>query len=129
MLKTITRQLFARLNRHLPYRLVHRDPLPGVQTAVNATIPPSLSERCLNVAAMEQETLWRVFDTHPEGLNAAEVTRAREKMVKTAFPRRNRRRGGCICGYVIATLSISYSRFLAAFLTPRRICLPQALSP
>ncbi|WP_413787512.1 hypothetical protein, partial [Salmonella enterica] len=24
MLKTITRQLFARLNRHLPYRLVHR---------------------------------------------------------------------------------------------------------
>lgn len=71
MLKTITRQLFARLNRHLPYRLVHRDPLPGAQTAVNATIPPSLSERCLKVAAMEQETLWRVFDTHPEGLNAA----------------------------------------------------------
>ncbi|VEA06992.1 magnesium-transporting ATPase MgtA [Salmonella enterica subsp. salamae] len=31
MLKTITRQLFARLNRHLPYRLVHRDPLPGAQ--------------------------------------------------------------------------------------------------
>ncbi|SUG49876.1 magnesium-transporting ATPase MgtA [Salmonella enterica subsp. arizonae] len=46
MLKTITRQLFARLNRHLPYRLVHRDPLPGAQTAVNAPIPPSLSERC-----------------------------------------------------------------------------------
>lgn len=44
MLKTITRQLFARLNRHLPYRLVHRDPLPGAQTAVNATIPPSLSD-------------------------------------------------------------------------------------
>lgn len=42
MLKTITRQLFARLNRHLPYRLVHRDPLPGAQTAVNATIPPAL---------------------------------------------------------------------------------------
>ncbi|EHC28366.1 Magnesium transporting ATPase P-type 1, partial [Salmonella enterica subsp. enterica serovar Alachua str. R6-377] len=60
----------------MPYRLVHRDPLPGAQTAVNATIPPSLSERCLKVAAMEQETLWRVFDTHPEGLNAAEVTRA-----------------------------------------------------
>lgn len=60
MLKTITRQLFARLNRHLPYRLVHRG-LPGAQTAVNATIPPSLSERCLKVAAMEQETLWRVL--------------------------------------------------------------------
>ncbi|EHC55934.1 Magnesium transporting ATPase P-type 1, partial [Salmonella enterica subsp. enterica serovar Johannesburg str. S5-703] len=83
MLKTITRQLFARLNRHLPYRLVHRDPLPGAQTAVNATIPPSLSERCLKVAAMEQETLWRVFDTHPEGLNAAEVTRVKS-MAKTA---------------------------------------------
>lgn len=39
MLKTITRQLFARLNRHLPYRLVHRDPLPGAQTAVMAKTP------------------------------------------------------------------------------------------
>lgn len=86
MLKIITRQLFARLNRHLPYRLVHRDPLPGAQTAVNATIPPSLSERCLKVAAMEQETLWRVFDTHPEGLNAAEVTRAREKHGENRLP-------------------------------------------
>lgn len=86
MLKTITRQLFARLNRHLPYRLVHRDPLPGAQTAVNATIPPSLSERCLKIAAMEQETLWRVFDTHPEGLNAAEVTRAREKHGENRLP-------------------------------------------
>ncbi|KSB20353.1 magnesium-translocating P-type ATPase [Salmonella enterica] len=86
MLKTITRQLFARLNRHLPYRLVHRDPLPGAQTAVNATIPPSLSERCLKVAAMEQEMLWRVFDTHPEGLNAAEVTRAREKHGENRLP-------------------------------------------
>lgn len=86
MLKTITRQLFARLNRHLPYRLVHRDPLPGAQTAVNATIPPSLSERCLKVAAMEQETLWRVFDTHPEGLNAAEVTCAREKHGENRLP-------------------------------------------
>lgn len=86
MLKTITRQLFARLNRHLPYRLVHRDPLPGAQTVVNATIPPSLSERCLKVAVMEQETLWRVFDTHPEGLNAAEVTRAREKYGENRLP-------------------------------------------
>ncbi|SQI27572.1 magnesium-transporting ATPase MgtA [Salmonella enterica subsp. arizonae] len=86
MLKTITRQLFARLNRHLPYRLVHRDPLPGAQTAVNAPIPPSLSERCLKVAAMEQEALWHVFDTHPEGLNAAEVTRACEKYGENRLP-------------------------------------------
>ncbi|HCM1975530.1 TPA: magnesium-translocating P-type ATPase [Salmonella enterica subsp. houtenae serovar 47:z36:-] len=86
MLKTITRRLFVRLNRHLPYRLVHRDPLPGAQTAANATIPPSLSERCLKVATMEQETLWRVFDTHPEGLNATEVTRAREKYGENRLP-------------------------------------------
>lgn len=86
MLKTITRQLFARLNRHLPYRLVHRDPLPGAQTAANAAIPPSLSERCLKVAAMEQEALWDIFDTHPEGLNAAEVTRAREKHGENRLP-------------------------------------------
>lgn len=86
MLKTITRQLFIRLNRHLPYRLVHRDPLPGAQTAANAAIPPSLSERCLNVATMEQETLWRVFDSHPEGLNAAGVMRAREQYGENRLP-------------------------------------------
>ncbi|EGE4658363.1 magnesium-translocating P-type ATPase [Salmonella bongori serovar 48:i:- str. 94-0708] len=86
MLKTITRQLFIRLNRHLPYRLVHRDPLPGAQTAANAAIPPSLSEHCLNVATMEQETLWRVFDSHPEGLNAAGVMRAREQYGENRLP-------------------------------------------
>ncbi|MGS9121484.1 hypothetical protein ACQWFX_26660, partial [Salmonella enterica subsp. enterica serovar Infantis] len=68
MLYTITRQHFALLNRQLPYRLVHRDPLPGAKTAVNATIQTALCERCLKVAAMEQEPLWRVFDTHPVGL-------------------------------------------------------------
>ncbi|SUG49875.1 magnesium-transporting ATPase MgtA [Salmonella enterica subsp. arizonae] len=35
-----------------------------------------------------------------------------KNMVKTAFPHRNHRRGGFICGYVIAILSIFYSRFL-----------------
>jgi Mg2+-importing ATPase len=29
MLKNITRQLFAQLSRHLPRRLVQRDPLPA----------------------------------------------------------------------------------------------------
>lgn len=32
MFKNITRQLFARLGRHLPDRLVHRDPLPNAQS-------------------------------------------------------------------------------------------------
>ena len=46
MFKNITRQLFARLNRHLPHRLVHRDPLPNAQTVASTPIPPSLSEHC-----------------------------------------------------------------------------------
>jgi Mg2+-importing ATPase len=31
MLKNITRQLFAQLSRHLPRRLVQRDPLPDAR--------------------------------------------------------------------------------------------------
>ena len=40
MFKNITRQLFARLNRHLPHRLVHRDPLPNAQTVASTPILP-----------------------------------------------------------------------------------------
>ena len=32
MLKNITRQLFAQLSRHLPHRLIARDPLPNANT-------------------------------------------------------------------------------------------------
>ncbi|WP_433690317.1 magnesium-translocating P-type ATPase [Kosakonia cowanii] len=78
MLKTFTRQLFARLNRHLPRRLVARDPLPGVRSATQGEIPPSMSERCLQTALMEQPKLWETFNSHPEGLNAQEVRLARE---------------------------------------------------
>ena len=78
MFKNITRQLFARLNRHLPHRLVHRDPLPNAQTVASTPIPPSLSEHCLKMALMDEAALWKTFGAHPEGLNAAEVENARE---------------------------------------------------
>ncbi|TKV17463.1 magnesium-translocating P-type ATPase [Citrobacter sp. wls613] len=86
MFKNITRQLFARLNRHLPHRLVHRDPLPNAQTVASTPIPPSLSEHCLKMALMNEETLWKTFNTHPEGLNAAEVESAREQHGENQLP-------------------------------------------
>ena len=65
--QNITRQLFARLNRHLPHRLVHRDP-PNAQTVASTPIPPSLSEHCLKMALMDEAALWKTFGAHPEGL-------------------------------------------------------------
>jgi len=76
MLKNIT-QLLARLNRHLPRRLVQRDPLPDGKNITGAAIPASLSDHCLKVAAMDEPQLWRAFSAHPEGLNASEVEKAR----------------------------------------------------
>ncbi|STM26081.1 Mg(2+) transport ATPase, P-type [Escherichia coli] len=67
------KEIFTRLIRHLPSRLVHRDPLPGAQQTVNTAVPPSLSAHCLKMAVMPEEELWKTFDTHPEGLNQAEV--------------------------------------------------------
>jgi hypothetical protein len=61
MFKNMTRQLFARLNRHLPHRLVHRDPLPNAQTVASTPIPPSLSEHCLKMALMDEAALWKTF--------------------------------------------------------------------
>lgn len=46
------KEIFTRLIRHLPSRLVHRDPLPGVQQTVNTVVPPSLSAHCLKMAVM-----------------------------------------------------------------------------
>ncbi|MEG1212034.1 MAG: magnesium-translocating P-type ATPase [Leclercia sp.] len=77
MLKIITRQLLAQLTRHLPRRLVQRDPLPDAKTRATANIPSSLSEQCLTAAAMDENEIWRTFGSHPEGLNAAEVEKAR----------------------------------------------------
>ena len=113
------KEIFTRFIRHLPSRLVHRDPLPGAQQTVNAAVPPSLSAHCLKMAVMPEEELWKTFDTHPEGLN---------NMVKINYPHNNRRRGGYIYGSAIATPLIFCSPFLVLFLTPRKIYLPQVLS-
>lgn len=86
MFKNITRQLFARLGRHLPARLVHRDPLPDAKTLAVGAIPSTLSEHCLKVAVMDEKTLWKTFDAHPEGLNTAEVNAAREKHGENLLP-------------------------------------------
>ena len=43
MFKNITRQLQALLSRHLPHRLVQRDPLPNGKNFSGATIPASLT--------------------------------------------------------------------------------------
>ena len=73
MLKNYTRQLFAQLSRHLPRRLVQRDPLPDARHLASGPIPESLGQHCLNVAAMDDQEIWRAFDSHPEGLNEGEV--------------------------------------------------------
>lgn len=73
MLKNFTRQLFAQLGRHLPRRLVQRDPLPDARNLASAPIPDSLGKQCLNVAAMDENEIWRAFSSHPEGLNEGEV--------------------------------------------------------
>lgn len=86
MFKNMTRQLLARLNRHLPHRLVHRDPLPNAQTVASTPIPPSLSEHCLKMAQMDEAALWKTFGAHPEGLNAAEVENARELHGENQLP-------------------------------------------
>lgn len=73
MLKNYTRQLFAQLSRHLPRRLVQRDPLPDARHLASGPIPESLGQHCLNVAAMDDQRSGAPFDSHPEGLNEGEV--------------------------------------------------------
>ena len=80
------KEIFTRLIRHLPSRLVHRDPLPGAQQTVNTAVPPSLSAHCLKMAVMPEEELWKTFDTHPEGLNQAEVESVREQHGENKLP-------------------------------------------
>ncbi|HBL8867444.1 TPA: magnesium-translocating P-type ATPase [Enterobacter hormaechei] len=86
MLKNITRQLQALLSRHLPHRLIARDPLPNANTMAGAAIPTSLTERCLNVAAMDENEVWRAFGGHPEGLNAQEVSKIRAEHGDNQIP-------------------------------------------
>ena len=78
MFKNITR-LLARLNRHLPRRLVQRDPLPDATNIQHVEVPASLSDRCLALSTMELAELWQQLNSHPEGLNEKEVQDAREK--------------------------------------------------
>ena len=55
------KEIFTRLIRHLPSRLVHRDPLPGAQQTVNTAVPPSLSAHCLKMTVMPEEELWKTL--------------------------------------------------------------------
>ncbi len=86
MLKNMTRQLLAQLSRHLPRRLVQRDPMPDGKNLSGVPMPDSLSQHCLKVAMMEEEAVWHAFDTHPEGLNEAEVAAKREQYGDNQIP-------------------------------------------
>ncbi|QIU91472.1 magnesium-translocating P-type ATPase [Yokenella regensburgei] len=86
MLKNFTRQLLDQLSRHLPRRLIQRDPMPDAKNLTGVAIPDSLSKHCLNVAAMDENEVWRAFDSHPEGLNAQEVEQHREKHGENSIP-------------------------------------------
>jgi len=85
MFKNLT-HILSRLSRHLPRRLVQRDPMATGKNLTEAAIPASLSAHCLRVAAMDEPALWRAFGSHPEGLNAAEVEAAREKHGENLIP-------------------------------------------
>ena len=102
MFKNFTQQLFTRLSRHLPRRLVQRTPMTTGKS--DAAIPANLAAHCLQVAAMDEPALWRTFGSHPEGLTAAEVQATRALTAKTPSRRNNRPAGGCICGPATATL-------------------------
>ncbi|GCU60286.1 magnesium transporter [Escherichia coli] len=64
------KEIFTRFIRHLPSRLVHRDPLPGAQQTVNSAVPPSLSAHCRKMSVMPGEEVWKTFDTNSDGINS-----------------------------------------------------------
>lgn len=119
------KEIFTRLIRHLPSRLVHRDPLPGAQQTVNTAVPPSLSAHCLKMAVMPEEELWKTFDTHPEGLNQAEVESAREQHGENKLPAQQPSPWWVHLWVCYRNPLIFYSPFSALFLTPRKIYLPR----
>ena len=84
MFKNFTQLLLARLGRHLPRRLVQRDPMATGKT--DAVIPGALAAHCLRIAAMEEPELWRTFASHPEGLTVAEVETARATHGENQIP-------------------------------------------
>lgn len=78
--KQFTRHFFSRLIRHLPDRLVARDPLPDLRSLKNdGQIPASIAEHSLKAARLTESELWATFDSHPEGLTPADVEKATEK--------------------------------------------------
>lgn len=77
MFKKILR-LLTQPGRPLPRRLIQRDPLPDDCNLTAAPVDDAIARRSLDIAVMPQEQLWEAFSSHPEGLNTAEVTRARE---------------------------------------------------
>ncbi|HKS35114.1 MAG TPA: magnesium-translocating P-type ATPase [Enterobacteriaceae bacterium] len=77
MFKKILR-LLTQPGRPLPRRLVQRDPLPDDRTLHAAPVADAIARRSLDIAVMPEEQLWEAFSSHPEGLNPAEVVRARE---------------------------------------------------
>ncbi|EPF13936.1 Magnesium-transporting ATPase, P-type 1 [Cedecea davisae] len=86
-LKNLTRQLMSQLSRHLPRRLVQRDPMPdGNVVAKAADIPATLTQSCLKYAAASEEQLYLEFGSHPEGLNEREVEKARETFGMNQIP-------------------------------------------
>lgn len=85
-IKTLTQKLIAQLSRHLPQRLVSRDPMPDSKLFKESAIPESLSSACLRYARASHEEMWRSFSSHPEGLNAREVTEAREQAGANVLP-------------------------------------------
>ncbi len=76
----------------------------GAQQTVNAAVPPSLSAHCLKMAVMPEEELWKTFDTHPEGLNLAEVESARAQHGENKLPAQQPSPWWYIYGSAIATL-------------------------
>ncbi|MBJ3814140.1 magnesium-translocating P-type ATPase [Shimwellia pseudoproteus] len=77
-MNTLARQLLAKLSRHLPHRLIQRDPLPDAAHYASGAIPESLSRHCLMLARASEDQLYQQFNSHPEGLEPREVQQARE---------------------------------------------------
>lgn len=85
MFKTLFR-LLMQSGRPLPRRLVQRDPLPDDRNLNGVPVANATARRSLDIAVMPQEKLWGAFSSHPEGLNAIEVARARETYGTNQIP-------------------------------------------
>ena len=101
MLKNYTRQLFAQLSRHLPRRLVQRDPLPDARHLASGPIPESLGQHCLNVAAMDDQRSGAPLTATLKGSMKAKWRRKFSNMVTT----RSRRRSPPVVGASVDLLS------------------------